>query len=142
MTNDQVTRGSSSVAQPSTLAVGMTLFAAMMMMLVGVFQAIFGLVALFNDTFYVVGEDWVFQFDVTTWGWVHLIVGVVVAVAGYFVLTGAVWARTVGVLMAMISAVLTFMALPYYPIWAILIITLDVFVIWALIAHGRDVVAR
>lgn len=142
MTNDQVTRGSSSVAPPSKLAVGMTLFAAMMMMLVGVFQAIFGLVALFNDTFYVVGEEWVFQFDVTTWGWVHLIVGVVVAVAGYFVLTGAVWARTVGVLMAMISAVLTFMALPYYPIWAILIITLDVFVIWALIAHGRDVVAR
>lgn len=142
MSNDQVTRGSSSVAPPNKLAVGMTLFAAMMMMLVGVFQAIFGLVALFNDTFYVVGEEWVFQFDVTTWGWVHLIVGVVVAVAGYFVLTGAVWARTVGVLMAMISAVLTFMALPYYPIWAILIITLDVFVIWALIAHGRDVVAR
>ena len=75
MSNDQVTRSGGSVAQTNGFAVGLTLFAAIMMMLVGVFQAIQGVVALFNDTFYVVGEKWTFSFDVTTWGWVHLVMG-------------------------------------------------------------------
>ena len=139
MSNDQVTRSGGSVAQTNGFAVGLTLFAAVMMMMVGVFQAIQGVVALFNDTFYVVGEKWTFSFDVTTWGWVHLVMGVIVAAAGFFVLQGAVWARAVGVAVAALSAVLNFLWLPYYPVWSLLIIALDVFVIWALIAHGREV---
>jgi hypothetical protein len=129
----------SPTAKPSSAAVGLTVFAAVMLIMVGTFQAIAGVVALFNDTFYVVGEKYIFQFDVTTWGWVHLILGVVIAVAGYFLFRGAVWARTVGVILASISAVLNFAWLPHYPIWAIAIITLDVFIIWALTAHGRDI---
>jgi hypothetical protein len=129
----------SPTAKPSSAAVGLTVFAAVMLIMVGIFQAIAGVVALFNDTFYVVGEKYIFQFDVTTWGWVHLILGVVIAVAGYFLFRGAVWARTVGVILASISAVLNFAWLPHYPIWAIAIITLDVFIIWALTAHGRDI---
>jgi len=115
------------------------MFAGIMMILVGMFQAIQGIVALVNDTFYVVGQKWVFSFNITTWGWIHLLAGVLLVVAGYFLFQGAVWARVVGVAVAVISAVLSFMSLPYYPIWSILIITLDVFIIWALTAHGRDI---
>ena len=124
---------------PSGAAMGLILFAGIMMIMVGVFQAIQGVVALFNDTFYVVGQKWVFSFNITTWGWIHLLAGILLAVAGYFVFQGAVWARVVGVAVAVISAVLSFMSLPYYPIWSILIIALDVFIICALTVHGRDV---
>ena len=129
----------STSAPPNNTAVGLTVFAGVMMIMLGVFQAIQGVVALFNDTFYAAGQKWVFQFDITTWGWIHLIVGALVAVAGFFVFRGAVWARAVGIGIAAISAVLNFMWLPYYPLWAILIIALDVFVIWALAAPGRDI---
>ena len=118
---------------------GLTAFAGTVMIIIGVFQAIQGIVALFNDTFYVVGEKWTFSFDVTTWGWIHLLAGAVLVVAGFFLFQGAVWARVVGVGVAIISAVLNFMWLPYYPVWSLLIIALDVFVIWALTVHGRDV---
>jgi hypothetical protein len=123
----------------SGVAVGFTAFAAVVMIMIGAFQAFQGLVALLNDDFYVVGQKWVFSLDLTTWGWVHLIVGALVAVAGVFVLRGAVWARTVGVAVAAISALLNFMWLPYYPAWSLLIIALDIVVVWALIAHGRDI---
>ena len=129
-----------STASPrSTTAVGTTVFAGVMMIVLGVFQIVQALVALFNDTFYVAGRKWVFEFDVTAWGWIHLIVGIVVAVAGFFLFQGAVWARAVGVGVAAISAVLNFMWLPYYPIWSLLVIALDVLVIWALTFHGRDI---
>jgi len=122
----------------SAVATGLIVFAAIAMIMIGVFHAIQGLVALFNDDFYVVGQKWTFEFDLTTWGWIHLIIGIGIAVAGFFVLNGAVWARVVGIGVAAISAVLNFMWLPYYPIWSLLIIALDVLVIWALAAHGRD----
>ena len=83
---------SNTETEPNSAAVGLTVFAAVMLMMIGAFQAIAGLVALLNDEFYVVGAKYVFQFDVTTWGWIHLILGVLAAVAGYFVLSGAVWA--------------------------------------------------
>ncbi len=139
MTSHQTSSAPEVVRRPSGFAVGMTLFAAIVMMVAGVFQAIEGLIALFNDTVYVVGQEWIFSFDVTTWGWIHLVMGLVVAVAGYFVLTGAIWARAVGVGVAALSALLNFVWLPYYPIYSLLIITMDVLVIWALTAHGRDV---
>ena len=115
------------------------MFAGVIMIMVGVFQAIQGLVALFNDTFYVAGQKWVFSFDVTTWGWIHLLAGALLVVAGFFLFQGAVWARVIGVGVAILSAVLNFMWLPYYPVWSMLIIALDVFVIWALTVHGRDI---
>jgi hypothetical protein len=120
-------------------AVGLTVFAGTIMVLTGAFQAIQGLVALVNDTFYVVGQKWVFQVDVTTWGWVHLLLGALLVVAGIFLFRGAVWARTIGVILAGVSALANFAWLPYYPIWAVLVIALDVFVIWALTVHGRDI---
>lgn len=136
---DQLSGRASTEPPVSPMAVGFTAFAAVVMIMTGAFQAFQGLVALLNDEFYVVGQKWTFSFDLTSWGWVHLIVGALVAVAGAFVLRGAVWARAVGVVVAVASALLNFMWLPYYPLWSMLIIALDVVVIWALTAHGRDI---
>ena len=126
--------------QRSGFAVGLTVFAATMMILIGVLHAVQGVVAVANDTFYVAGQEWIFEFDVTTWGWIHLVAGLVVVLAGFFVLRGAVWARAVGVAVVFLSILLNFAWLPYYPWWSLVIIALDVFVIWALTVHGRDIV--
>ena len=127
--------------EPSGWAIGWITFAAFMMLIIGSFHVIAGLVALIDDNFYVVGKEYIFQFDTTTWGWVHLLVGIVVFLAGIGLFSGAIWARTVGVILALISAIAAFAWLPYYPIWGIVILTLAVAVIWALTAHGRDLQA-
>lgn len=123
----------------SDAAVGWTIFASILLIMIGVFQAISGLVAIVNDTFYVVGEVWIFQFDISTWGWIHLLIGLVVALAGFFLFRGAMWARVVGIVVASIAAIANFAWLPWYPLWSIIIITVSVFVIWALSVHGRDI---
>jgi hypothetical protein len=111
-----------------------------MMLMIGSFHAIAGLVGIVDDEFYVATRNYVFEFDATQWGWIHLIVGIVVAVSGAYLFTGAVLARTVGVIMALVSAVTGFAWIPWYPIWGITVVALAVSVIWALTAHGRDVV--
>jgi hypothetical protein len=123
---------------PSGAAVGFILFAAIMMIMAGVFQAISGLVAIFQNEFYVVTRNYLFQFDATTWGWIHLLVGLIVAFAGWGLLSGRTWARVVGITVALVSATANFLFIPYYPFWALTIITLDIFVIWAIAAHGGE----
>ncbi|WP_166845135.1 hypothetical protein [Isoptericola sp. BMS4] len=123
----------------SAVAVGATAFAAVLMIMSGFFQMIAGIVALVNDEFYVVGTEWVFQMDATTWGWIHLILGALVALAGFALFTGAAWARAVGVLLAVVAGVTAFAWLPWYPVWAIVLVAASVIVVWALTAHGRDI---
>jgi hypothetical protein len=120
-------------------AVGFILFAAIMMLMVGVFQALQGLVAIFENEFYVATRNYLFQFDATAWGWIHLLIGLLVAFAGWGLLSGRTWARVVAITLAVLSAIANFLFIPYYPFWSLLIIAVDVFVIWALVAHGRDV---
>jgi hypothetical protein len=120
-------------------AVGITVFAGVLMVLSGTLQAVQGVVALANDTFYVVGEEYLFEFDVTSWGWIHLIMGVIVALAGVGLFQGAVWARTVAVIVASVSIIANFMWMPYYPFWSMTVIAFDIFVIWAATMHGRDI---
>jgi hypothetical protein len=120
-------------------AVGFILFAAIMMIMVGVFQALQGLVAIFENEFYVATRNYLFQFDATAWGWIHLLIGLLVAFAGWGLLSGRTWARVVAITLAVLSAIANFLFIPYYPFWSLLIIAVDVFVIWALVAHGRDV---
>lgn len=120
-------------------AVGVTVFAGVTMVLAGSLQALQGIVALANDTFYVVGEEYLFEFDVTSWGWIHLIMGIIVALAGVALFQGAVWARTVAVIVASVSIIANFLWMPYYPIWSLTIIAFGVFVIWAATMHGRDI---
>jgi hypothetical protein len=123
----------------SGAAVGWTSFAAFMMIMIGFWWVLAGLVGLINDDFYVTVKNYIFKFDTTTWGWIHLIVGVLVLLAGFGLFSGAVWARTVGVLMALLATLVGFAWLPWYPFWAILIVVASVSVIWALTAHGRDI---
>jgi hypothetical protein len=123
----------------SSWAVGWAGFAGIMLIIVGVMDFIQGLVAIVNDEFYVIDDDWVVKFDVTTWGWIHLILGVVLVLAGFGIFTGNVAARTVGVIVAGLAAIINFAWLPYYPVWSIILIAVSVAVIWALTAHGRDI---
>lgn len=117
---------------------GWVMFASVMMMLTGFFQAIVGLTAILNDNFFVVTPNSLISVDVTTWGWVHLVLSLLVIFAGLAVLDGRVWARAIGVILAVVSAVANLAFVPYYPIWSILVITVDVLVIYALIVHGRS----
>jgi hypothetical protein len=119
-------------------AVGFTVFAAVMMIMVGIWQAMAGLIAIFENEFYVQTRNYLFEFDATTWGWIHLVVGVIVAFAGWGLLSGQTWSRIVGITLAVLSATTNFLFIPYYPFWSMLIIAVDVFVIWALAAHGRE----
>jgi len=103
-----------------------------MMALMGFFQASMGIVAIFNQDFYVTTPNYVFAFDVGTWGWIHLIWGIIVLIAGFSVLSGQTWARVVGTIIAIVSAIEAFAFIPYQPFWSIIVVTLSVLVIWAL----------
>ena len=129
---------SNGTGEPSGWAVGFTAFAAFMLVLIGVFHIIAGITGVVNDSVYAVTKDYLIELDTTTWGWIHIIAGAVVLLAGFGILSGAVWARVVGIFVAMISMVANFLWLPYQPWWSLLIIAIDVAVIWALTVYGGD----
>jgi hypothetical protein len=119
--------------------VGWVAFAGTMMVLLGTFHIIDGLIALFRDEYFLVGKSGLaVNVDYTTWGWVHLISGIVVLAAGVAVFSGKVWARSIGVLVAMVSAVLNLGFLSAYPVWSSIMILIDILVIWALTVHGGE----
>jgi hypothetical protein len=120
--------------------VGVTLTAAIILIIGGMLHTMQGVVGLATNEFYVTTRKWILQFDLTTWGWIHILLGIVAILAGIGLFSGAVWARTVGVIIAAISIFANFVWLPDYPLWALVIIVFDFFVIWALTAQGRDVV--
>jgi hypothetical protein len=124
--------------QTSGWAVGFILFAAIMMIMVGVFQALQGIIAIFENEFYVATRNYTFQFDATTWGWIHLLLGLLVAFAGYGLLSGRTWARLLAITLAALSATANFLFIPYYPFWSLLLVTLNILVIWAITAHGGE----
>jgi hypothetical protein len=117
---------------------GWVLFAAIMMMVGGFFAFFEGLAALLKSgRFYTTPANYPYGANITAWGWIALIAGIVVFLAGLYVLTGALWARIVGITLASLQALAHFFFIPFYPFWAIIVITLDIFVIWALAAHGK-----
>jgi|SRR5215211_2986278 hypothetical protein len=122
-------------------AAGFILFAGVMMIMSGGFQIFSGLVALFENEFYVATRNYMFQFDATAWGWIHLLGGLLVLVAGIALIAGQTWARVVGIILAVLSGLANFAFIPYYPFWALTVIAIDIFVIWALAVHGRDLSA-
>jgi hypothetical protein len=128
-----------SQENPSGWAIGWAMFAATMLLISGFLQALNGLTAILDDEFYAVSENYVFKLDTTTWGWIHLFVGIVVFCCGLGVLKGHVLGRTVGVLAAAGVIVTNFTWLPYAPVWSTILIAMGVSVIWALTAHGRDI---
>ena len=118
--------------------VGWIWFAAVMMMIVGGLQFVQGLIAAVNDEWVVWGNQANLYLDLSAWGWVNMVIGVVVFLSGLGVLSGNVLARFVGVVLASLSLVANFLFLPSYPVWAIVIIAIDVLVIYALTVHGRE----
>ena len=117
-------------------AVGGITFAVVMMLMIGVFQIINGLVAIIDDDFYLRTENYTFNIDTSAWGWIHLLIGILLLLAGYGLYTGATWGAAVAIVMAVLAAVENFFFIPYYPFWSILVIALCVWVIWALTRSG------
>jgi hypothetical protein len=120
--------------------VGWVFFSGILMVMLGLFQALMGIVALFKDEYFLVGRGGlVLTLDYTVWGWVHLLIGIVAIGAGYGVLIGQTWARAVGITFAMVSAIANIVFIPAYPFWSVLVIAVDVLIIFALAVHGREV---
>jgi hypothetical protein len=123
--------------------VGWVVFGGVIMLMVGAFQAVMGLVALFNDSYFVVTRTGLLlTVDYTTWGWIHLTLGVLVVIAGFCVFVGQTWARVVGIILGVVSAIANVGFLAAYPIWSTIVITLDVVVIYALAVHGQEMKAE
>jgi hypothetical protein len=124
-------------AEPeSGWAIGGIIFAGTMMILIGVFQIIAGLVAIIDDDFYVVGPNYTYDLDVSAWGWIHLIIGIVVVMGGFGLFARKPWAGVLAIGLAVLSAIANFFFIPYYPFWSILMIAIAVFVIWAITRPG------
>jgi hypothetical protein len=123
-------------SQPSGWAVGGAIFAAVLMIMVGIFQVIAGISAISTDDLFVKSENYVFNLDVSAWGWIHLLLGIFVIFAGWAIISGRVWGGLVGIAGATLVAIANFFWIPYYPFWSILTIALAVWVIWALTRPG------
>jgi hypothetical protein len=122
--------------QPSGWALGGVVFAACVLTIIGAFQIVAGLAAIIDDEFFVVARNYTFDIDTTAWGWIHLLLGVLLIVTGFGLFGRAAWAAVAAIFFASLSAVANFFFIPYYPGWAILIIALDVWVIWSLTRPG------
>lgn len=120
----------------SPWATGGLVFASTLMIIMGLFQAFQGLAAILNDEFYVTVSEYAFELDLTTWGWIHLIGGALVAIAGMALFSGSAIAGVVAIVLAGISALTNFFFVPYYPFWSLLIIALAIYVIWSIANSG------
>ena len=109
------------------------------MVIAGFWQALAGIAALMQDKVYVTTPGYIYSFDLTGWGWIHLLLGILIICAGVAVFFGQMWARVVGILLAGVSMIANFVFIPHYPIWSLTIIALDVAVIWALATYRREV---
>ncbi len=127
---------------PATGWVGWIAFGAVMIMISGFFNVVDGLAAIFSDEVFVAGDAGMVVFDLTAWGWWHTILGVVLLAAGFALFREAFWARLVAIVVVVLNAVSQVLFLPAYPMWSVLIIVIDLFVLWALIVHGEEKVVR
>lgn len=118
-------------------AMGFTALAAILMILSGLWSFFVGLTGILKGSFFVSVTNYTFNYSIHNWGWTHLILGAVVFAAGVCLLLGMMWARVVGIVLAVISGIANFLFLPYYPFWSIVVIALDVFIIWALASGAR-----
>ena len=122
----------------SPWAHGLAVFAGVVMVVGGAFQALEGLAGIVNDKYLVVLPNYLYAFDLTVWGVIHLLVGLALVVIGVSLLRGQTWARVAGIVAAAVAAILNFVWLPIAPLWAIMIIAVDMLVIWALAQYLRQ----
>lgn len=111
---------------------GWLVFAAVLMIFSGLMMLLQGIAAIANDDVFVATRNYVFEFDLTGWGWIHLILGVIITLAGAALFQGATWARVVGVALTGLAMLANFLWIPYAPFWAMILIALHAIVIWAL----------
>ncbi|MEU0298623.1 hypothetical protein ABZ252_03970 [Streptomyces sp. NPDC006175] len=138
MTQSASAPGSSRPSGPapgSPWAATGAMFAGVVLLVDGILAIVKGIAGIASDDVYTRISNYTFKFDITAWGWIHLILGVVLALVGWSILKGAAWAWGVGIGLAALNLIANFIWLPYQPVWAIISIALDTFVIWALCAH-------
>ncbi|MDI9951142.1 hypothetical protein ACNJ7E_17590 [Rhodococcus sp. NM-2] len=113
------------------VAAATSMVAAIVLLTIGILHVLSGISALMKDDLVVAGAEYIYQFDTTAWGWIHLVLGVIVAAVGVMLFTGATWARVGAMVICALSLLANFLWLPHYPWWSVVMIVLDVFVIWA-----------
>ncbi|GAB3173232.1 DUF7144 family membrane protein [Streptomyces incanus] len=118
-------------------ATGLTVFAGVMLFLVGLLDILRGIMAIAKDDIFVTTPHYVFEFDLTGWGWIHLVLGAVAMIVSIGLLWTVAWARVAGVAIAGLVIIANFLSLPYYPVWSVVTITISVFIIWALCVVPR-----
>jgi hypothetical protein len=127
------------VAEKRKLWLGWVAFAAVMMFMSGLFNAITGLTAVFSDEVYIGPHDGVLVLDLTAWGWVHVLLGTLMVATAAMLLFGAMWARLVTVVLVCLNMVTQLSVLPAYPFWGLLLIAVDILVVWTIIVHGDEI---
>ena len=126
---------------PPSTSYSIVSFAGIMLMVVAVFQVLEGIAAVAKDEVFVTGIQYVYKFDLTTWGWIHILIGAVGIATAIGILMDQTWSYVVGIGIAGLSALANFGFLPYYPLWSLIVIAFNVLVIWALcsqIANRSD----
>jgi hypothetical protein len=122
---------------PSGAVIGWTVFAAVMLMISGIGNILEGIAQLVRGSFFVTLPNYAYTLSVHSWGWIHLGAGIVVFLAGAALLADKTWARVVGVAFASLSLFMNLVYLPFFPVWSIIVIAIDAFVIWALLTPRR-----
>ncbi|WP_149182553.1 hypothetical protein [Streptomyces sp. TRM49041] len=117
---------------------GLTAFGAVVLMISGLLGVFRGIMAIAEDDVFVTTPDYVFEFDLTGWGWFHLLLGAFAVIVGLGLFQAATWARVAGVAIAGLLIIVNFLSLPYYPLWSIVVIGLLAVVIWALCVVRTD----
>ncbi|MBL1287864.1 hypothetical protein PV394_18755 [Streptomyces sp. NE06-03E] len=124
-----------SASEPSPWGAAGAMFAGVVLLVDGILSIVKGIAGIASDDVYTRISNYTFKFDITAWGWIHLVLGVILVFVGWGILKGAAWAWGVGIGLAALNLIANFMWLPYQPVWAVISIALDTFVIWALCAH-------
>ncbi|MFF3334990.1 hypothetical protein ACFYWX_36535 [Streptomyces sp. NPDC002888] len=119
-------------------AQGLTVFAAVMLMIAGLLAVCRGVMAIAEDDVFVTTSNYAFEFDLTGWGWVHLILGALAVIVSFGLFQAVLWARVAGVAIAGLVIISNFLSLPYYPVWSVVMIALSGFIIWALCVARQD----
>jgi hypothetical protein len=131
MTTDSA-RGEYEGATSGQWAHGVSGFAGIMLVLVAGLEILQGIAAISNDAVYVTGINYIYEFDVTAWGWIHVIVGIVAVAVGIAIMLGQTWGLIGGIAIAVISTLTNFVFIPYYPVWSLVLVAFNILVIWAL----------
>ena len=117
---------------------GLTLFAGIVVLLLGVAEFLQGFSAVRSDDVFVRAPNYVYEFDLTTWGWIHMLLGVIAMIIGGAVLTTRKWGLVAGTVLAVLSAVSNFLFIPQSPWWSLVLIGLNVALIWAFCEVMRE----